>query len=67
MAGTVKRVLDAIIAARGQNNPTFIEATRAKLILKGMNPAKFTEATPDDPAAVAKARKVAAEFGVTVP
>ncbi len=67
MAGTVKKVLDAIIAARGQNNPTFIEATRAKLILKGMNPAKFTATTPDDPATVEKARRVAAEFGVTVP
>jgi hypothetical protein len=64
--GTVKRVLDAVIAARGQSNPTFIEATRAKLILKGLNPAKFTEGTPDDPVQVAKARKVAAEFGVTV-
>lgn len=67
MAGTVKRVLDAVIATRGQNNPTFIEATRAKLILKGMNPAKFTVSTPDDPAQVARARQVAAEFGVEVP
>jgi len=67
VAGTVKKVLDAIIAVRGQNNPTFIEATRAKLILKGMNPAKFTATTPDDPALVEKARRVAAEFGVTVP
>ncbi len=66
MTGTVKRVLEAIIAARGQNNPTFVEATRAKLILKGMNPAKYTETTPDDPAAVARARQIAAEFGVTV-
>ncbi len=65
--GTVRRVLDAVIAARGQNNPTFIEATRAKLILKGMNPARFTESTPDDPVQVARARKVAAEFGVNVP
>ncbi len=67
MAGPVKRVLDAVIATRGQNNPTFIEATRAKLILKGMNPAKFSETTPDDPVQVARARKLAAEFGVSVP
>ncbi len=67
MAGTVKRVLEAVIAARGQNNPTFVETTRAKLILKGMNPAKYSETTPDDPAEVARARKVAAEFGVNVP
>lgn len=67
MAGTVKRVLDAIIVARGRNNPTFIEATRAKLILKGLNPAKFTDSTPDEPAAVARARQVAAEFGVQLP
>lgn len=67
MAGTVKRVLEAIVAARGQGNATFIEATRAKLILKGMNPAKFSETTPDDPAQVARARKLATEFGVSVP
>jgi hypothetical protein len=66
VTGTVKRVLDAIIAARGKDNATFVEATRAKLILKGMNPAKFTEATPDDPATVDRARKIAAEFGVTI-
>jgi len=67
VAGTVKRVLEAIIATRGQGNPTFIETTRAKLILKGLNPARFTDATPDDPAQVARARQVAAEFGVNVP
>ncbi len=66
MAGTVKQVLDAIIAARGKGNPVFADATRAKLILKGLNPAKFTETTPDDPAQVHKARQVAAEFGVRV-
>lgn len=64
--GTVKRVLDAVIAARGKNNPTFIEATRAKLILKGLNPARFTESTPDDPAAVTRAKQIAAEFGVSI-
>ncbi len=64
--GTVKRVLDAVIATRGQNNPTFIEATRAKLILKGLNPARFTDSTPDDPAVVTKAKQVAAEFGVSI-
>lgn len=64
MAGTVKRVLDAIIAARGKGSPLLADATRAKLILKGMNPARFTESTPDDPATVARARAIAAEFGV---
>jgi hypothetical protein len=67
VAGTVKRILEAIIAQRGQGNPTFVEATRAKLILKGMNPAKFAETTADDPAVVAKARQMAAEFGVHLP
>ncbi len=64
MAGTVKHVLDAIIAARGKGNPALADATRAKLILKGINPAKFTESTPDDPATVGRAKAIAAEFGV---
>ncbi len=67
MAGTVKKILETIVATRGRGNPTFMDTTRAKLILKGMNPAKFSATTPDDPATVEKARRVAAEFGVTVP
>jgi len=63
-AGTVKRIVDSIIETRSKGNPTFVESTRAKLILKGLNPAKFTPSTPDDPAMVARARNLAAEFGV---
>jgi len=64
VTGTVKHMLDTIIAVRGKGNPTFVEATRAKLILKGLNPAKFTANTVDDPATVARVRTVATEFGV---
>ena len=64
MAGTVKTMIDSIIAQRSKGNPTFAESTRCKLILKGLNPAKFTAATPDDPAVIARVRIVATEFGV---
>ncbi|HUK66612.1 MAG TPA: hypothetical protein VLV17_07260 [Anaeromyxobacteraceae bacterium] len=66
MTGTVKHMLDTIIAVRGKGNPTFVEATRAKLILKGLNPVKFTASTVDDPAIVARVRTVATEFGVNL-
>ena len=64
MAGTVKNMLDTIITQRAKGNPTFAESTRCKLILKGVNPAKFSAATPDDPAVIAKVRTIAAEFGI---
>jgi len=66
VTGTVKGMLEKIIAVRGKANPTFVDATRAKLILKGLNPAKFTTSTPDDPELVARVRAVAAEFGVNL-
>jgi hypothetical protein len=66
VTGTVKSMLETIISVRGKTNPTFVEATRAKLILKGLNPARFTASTPDDPQLVARVRAVAAEFGVNL-
>jgi hypothetical protein len=39
-------------------------ATKTKLILKGLNPDKFTAATPDDPAIISKVIEVSREMGV---
>ena len=64
MAGKVKRIIDEIISQRSNGNPTFIMTTRTKLILKGINPDKFTAATEDDPAMIQKVMAVARDMGV---
>ena len=66
MAGKIRQALDQIVEERGRGNPTFILATRTKLILKGLNPEKFNAASPDDPVLLQKVREVATEMGVLI-
>jgi hypothetical protein len=66
MAGTIKTMLDRIVTVRGRGEHVFIEGTRTKLILMGLNPDKYTSASPDDPAVMAKVRRAAADLGVTL-
>jgi len=66
MAGVIKQMLDTIVRERSRGNPTFIESTRCKLILRGLHPDKFTAQSPDDPVLIAKARQIATEFGVAL-
>ena len=66
MPGQTKRLLDAIIAQRSQGNQTIALATKTKLILKGLNPDRFTATTEDDPAVLAKARAIAQSLNVQV-
>ncbi len=49
MAGKIKKMIDIIIQDRSHGNPAIAEMTKAKLLLKGINPKKFTSTSPDDP------------------
>jgi hypothetical protein len=64
MAGQIKRILDRIVDERGKGDNVLSMITKAKLILKGFDPDRFTSTTPDDPAAIARVKKVAQELGV---
>jgi hypothetical protein len=64
MAGQIKQMIDFIVEQRGRGNPTITLTTKAKLVLKGVNPGSFTDASPDDPVVVAKVKAIAADFGV---
>jgi hypothetical protein len=64
MAGEIKRMIDRIVEQRAKGSETIALSTKTKLILKGLNPDRFTTASPDDPAIVAKARAAAVELGV---
>jgi hypothetical protein len=66
MAGQIKRMLDHIVTERGKGNDALAMITKAKLILKGLDPGRFTTATPDDPATIARIRQIARDLGVTL-
>lgn len=66
MAGTVKTLLDRIVELRSKGDPTLRYSTIAKLTLKGVNPARYTAMSPDDPAVVARVRAIAVELGVSL-
>jgi hypothetical protein len=64
MAGAVRKMLDTIVEQRSKGSELLAGTTRTKLILKGLNPDKFSASSPDDPALVARVREVAAELNV---
>ena len=66
MPGQIKRAIDTIIAQRSKGNPTVALTTKTKLVLKGLNPDKFTDASPDDASVLAKLRVIATELGVQI-
>ena len=66
MAGQIRHMLDAIIEQRAKGSPTVALTTKTKLVLKGINPDRFSDASDDDPAIMAKVRAIATEFGVVV-
>ncbi|SPE39470.1 conserved hypothetical protein [Candidatus Sulfopaludibacter sp. SbA3] len=66
MAGNIRHMIDAITEKRSKGNPTIAITTKTKFILKGINPDRFNDTSPDDPAVIAKVRAIALEMGVAV-
>ncbi|HOC58865.1 MAG: hypothetical protein KBA28_11370 [Syntrophaceae bacterium] len=66
MAGQVKKMLDQIILKKSNGNTVIMSTTKTKLILKGLNPDKFTALSEDNADIIKKVREVAAEMGVAV-
>jgi len=64
MAGKIKQIIDAIVAHRSRGNPTMAGFVRAKLMLKGIDPAAHTDTSSDDPAVLRKLESLARELGV---
>ena len=67
MPGQVKKILDSIVLIRSQGDDIRALTTTTKLILKGLDPAKFTTTAPDEPETLARARAAAVDLGVTLP
>ena len=64
MAGQIKHIIDNIIDERSKGNPAIKEMTIAKLILKGLNPNKFDENSPDDVVIIEKLLNIAKQLNV---
>lgn len=54
MAGKIKKMIDLIIEERSHGNPAIAEMTKAKFILKGLNPDKYDSNSEDDPILIKK-------------
>lgn len=67
MAGKIKQLLDQIIEARSQGNPMIAQATKTKLILKGISPDRYTEDSVDDPTTMARIHSIAKELELPLP
>lgn len=66
MAGKVKNIIDTIITTRAKGNPVIENTTRAKLIIKGINPSLYTSTSPDDPEIIHKLNVIALEMGISL-
>ena len=64
--GQIKHMIDAILTQRSKGNLALRTVTATKLILKGVDPERYTVVSPDDPAVIARVRAIAAEWGVHV-
>jgi len=58
MAGKIQRMIDRIISARAQGNEAQERVVRTKLMLKGINPAHYSDQSDDDPTVIRKLEKM---------
>jgi hypothetical protein len=66
MAGKIKQTLDKLIQTRSKGNPTLVNTTITKLMIKGIDYSKYTAISEDDPVMLEKIAAAAKEMGVTI-
>lgn len=66
MAGKIKFMIDKIINERSKGNATIAITTKTKMVLKGVNPDKWTATSEDDPGVIGKLDQIAREFSITL-
>ncbi|MFW5656355.1 MAG: hypothetical protein ACOC10_00110 [Bacteroidota bacterium] len=64
--GQTKTLIDQLIKKRANGDPFLESSTRIKLIMKGIDPKKIDESTPDNPETIAKIHEVAKALNVTL-
>jgi hypothetical protein len=66
VAGQIHKLIQNIIETRSKGSETIRNTTRAKLIIKGINPDKYTSISEDNPETIAKLYQIAGEMGVKI-
>ena len=66
MAGKIKEIIDIIITQRGKGDQKLVSMLKTKLILKGIHPDKYNDASMDYPPVIQKLEKMARELGVKI-
>ena len=54
MAGKIKKMIDSIIEQRAKDNAMLAGVIKTKLMLKGIDPSKFSAQSDDDPTIIGK-------------
>jgi len=63
MAGKIREKIDSVFAQRAMGNPMLEKIIKTKMILKGVNPAKYTLQSDDDPSVLEKLDSMLMELG----
>ena len=58
MAGKIKRMIERILAERSKGDELLARVITTKLILKGIDPNKFSDKSDDDPQIIEKLGKM---------
>ena len=66
MPGKIYDMITMIIDERSKGNSNVASTTRTKLLLKGIDPSKYTRESDDDPVMIDKIRKCAQEMGINL-
>ncbi|MBU2524737.1 hypothetical protein KKG71_06115 [Patescibacteria group bacterium] len=64
MAGKIKQMIDEIVSQRSKGNTTIARLTKAKLILKGIDPDNYDDNAEDDDDIIGKLRAIADENNI---
>lgn len=64
MAGKIKNMIDTIVDKRSNGNSTVATLTKSKMVMKGINPEKYTRDSADDPQVIEKLTALAREWNV---
>jgi len=67
MAGKIQKMIHSILEQNASNNPMLARVIKTKMILKGINPARFSADSPDDPAIIAKLESMMRSFAPAGP
>lgn len=66
MAGKIRALIDEVIAKNSKGQSTLVYTTRARLVMKGIFPDKYTATSDDDPVIIGKLQEVARELGLDI-